>query len=123
MAFHETLPPRLVELLRQAKDQILAAPYAFRMEECAQQVRNGCGTALCILGHMAVLDQPRLLKGKAIDEKDWAIIRWRMAKQNEGLLGGEWQSLFVQGLWPPHFDPNSAESAAARIDYWLETGQ
>lgn len=121
MAFHETLPPRLVELVRQAKDQILARPELFQMPMCAQ--KTPCGTALCIGGHMAALGSRRIAKMRNYKDILNAVYAWMCRHCWNGRYGKNWDNLFVETYWPRRFDPASADSAAARIDYWLETGK
>jgi len=120
MAFHETLPPRLVELVRQAKDQILARPELFNMYHYAAPTE--CGTALCIAGHMAVLDDPSIYR-LPVQVQLRVMMAWRLEHIYGPGLGDEFGRLFYAQEWPHEFCPMTAECAAARIDYWLETGK
>lgn len=121
--FHETLPPRLVELVRQAKDQILAAPCAFDVRGWARKNKS-CGTTFCIAGHMAILDNPRIAKCRSKAGLDRAIIQWQKDREIwSGNLATAFEILFFEFNWPRKFRPVSPESAALRIDYWLRTGK
>lgn len=136
--FSDTLNPEDVKLLLMARDQILAAPpKRFLMDRwatAAPPVDGECQTAYCIGGHMAILNEPKIAR---LEYSNRIIFSWvRQRFYGDRPSSSEWSQLFNIDLWPKEFrdreyseddDSNlftaTPEQAAARIDYWLETGE
>lgn len=122
--FSDTLNPEDVKLLLMARDQILACPpERFDMTDWAGKRPRNYGTAFCLCGHMAVLDQPRIAK-LGVSKALVAVNRWRCSREFAMNEIDAWWKLFSYRRWPTKFicagDPVSILSE--RIDHWLETG-
>lgn len=122
--FEEQLDPADVALLKMAVDQILAAP-AWRFHMAFWATENDCGTAFCIGGHMAILDNPKLIKSLYPDREIDEWIRKRRLIGKGGKGGKGWMTLFSPSLWPTNFLSTriTPEIAAKRVEYWLRTGE
>lgn len=112
LEIHPSISAKAAELLMKTSKRLMQQPEAYNQ---SWPIHDSCGTPCCILGHCA-----SFIGRTAVGPCDATLV---------GLTDSQFYSLFWRSRWPDQFsfplNPYgvNAETAVARIEYFLRTGK